>query len=120
MSHIVSVKSQVKDAAALAAACWRLNLAEPVRETVELFSGQATGLAVRLPNWQYPVVIDVAEGVVQLDNYDGHWGDIREYERLVQMYAVERTKIEARRHGHTVSETTLEDGSIKLQIHEGA
>jgi hypothetical protein len=120
MSHIVSIKSQLKDAAALAAACRRLKLAEPVRETVQLFSGQATGLAVRLPNWQYPVVVDIEAGVVQLDNYDGHWGDIREYERLIQMYAVEKTKIEARRHGRTVSETALEDGSIKLQISEGA
>jgi hypothetical protein len=47
------------------------------------------------------------------------WGEIKEYDRLIQMYAVERTKIEARRHGHTVSETALEDGTIKLQICEG-
>ena len=32
------------------------------------------------------------------------------------MYAVERTKIEARKKGHAVTETTLQDGSIRLQI----
>jgi hypothetical protein len=120
VSHIVSIKTQVKDPAALAAACRRLNLAEPVRETVPLFSGQATGLSVRLPNWQYPVVIDVEAGIVQFDNFGGHWGDQKELDRLMQAYAVEKTKLEARRHGHMASETVLEDGSIRLQIREGA
>jgi hypothetical protein len=35
------------------------------------------------------------------------------------MYAVEKAKIEARKKGHTVSEQTLTDGSVKLQILEG-
>lgn len=73
MSHIVSIKTQVRDAVALAAACRRLGLAEPVRETVHLFSGQATGLAVRFPGWEYPVVIDVDAGVVQYDDFNGNW-----------------------------------------------
>ena len=120
MSHVVTIKTQLKDATALSAACRRLGLTEPIRETVQLFSGQATGLAVRLPNWQYPVVVDVEIGSLQFDNYEGHWGDSRELDRLIQSYAVEKTKLEARRHGHTASETVLEDGSIKLQICEGA
>lgn len=119
MSHVVTIKTQLKDANALSAACLRLNLAEPVRETVQLFSGQSTGLAVRLPNWQYPVVVDVESGVAHFDNFDGNWGNPIELDRLIQAYAVEKTKIEARRHGHTVNETALEDGSIKLQIREG-
>jgi hypothetical protein len=32
------------------------------------------------------------------------------------MYAVERTKIEARKKGHAVTETLLQDGSIRVQI----
>jgi hypothetical protein len=36
------------------------------------------------------------------------------------MYAVEKTKLEARKKGHTVTEQALQDGSIKLQIIEGA
>jgi len=60
MSHIVTIQTQVRDPDALAAACRRLSLAEPKQETVPLFSGQATGLAVRLPNWQYPLVVDIA------------------------------------------------------------
>jgi hypothetical protein len=36
------------------------------------------------------------------------------------MYAVEKAKIEARKKGFSVSEQVLNDGSIKLQIVEGA
>jgi len=120
MSHIVTIQTQVRDAVALAAACRRLSLAEPVRETVQLFSGEATGLGVRLPDWQYPVVVDIEAGAVHFDNFGGHWGEQRELDRLMQAYAVEKTRLEARRNGLVASETTLQDGSIKLQIYEGA
>lgn len=104
----------------LAAACRRLSLTEPVRETVQLFSGQATGLAVRLPNWQYPVVVDIEIGAVHYDDFGGEWGEQRQLDRLFQAYAVERAKLEARKKGFSVNETALQDGSIKLQILEGA
>jgi hypothetical protein len=120
MSHIVTVKTQVKDAVALAAACRRLGLAEPAQETVQLFSGQATGLAVRLSGWQYPVVVDVQDAVVRLDNFGGEWGDQRRLDELLQAYAVEKTRLEARRQGLACSETVLQDGSIKVQILQGA
>jgi hypothetical protein len=38
----------------------------------------------------------------------------------MQLYAVERTKLEARKKGYQISEQQLSDGSIKLQIREGA
>jgi hypothetical protein len=120
VSHVVSIKSQVKDAEALAAACRRLGLTAPVHETVELFSGTVTGLAVRLPDWQYPVVVDVALGELQFDNYNGAWGNQSWLDRLLQNYSVEKARIEARRKGYAVHETMLQDGSIKLQILEGA
>lgn len=120
MSHLVTIKTQMKDAVALAAACRRLGLAEPVRETVHLFSGQATGLAVRLPKRQFPVVVDVEIGAVHFDNFEGNWGEQKQLDMLLQAYAVERTRLEARKKGYAVQETTLQDGSIKLQILEGA
>ncbi len=55
MSHLVTIKTEVRDAAAVRAACLRLSLPEPVQGTTKLFSGQVTGLAVQLPNWVYPV-----------------------------------------------------------------
>jgi hypothetical protein len=37
----------------------------------------------------------------------------------LQAYAVEKTKIEARRKGHAVTEQQLADGSIKLTVQVG-
>ena len=56
MSHLVTIKTQVRDANAVRAACRRLSLAEPVQGMTKLFSGDVEGLAVQLPDWIYPVV----------------------------------------------------------------
>jgi hypothetical protein len=118
MSHVVTIQAHVKDPAALASACRRLGLAEPAQETVELYSGKVTGLALRLPNWQYPVVVDLREGVLHYDNYQEQWGEQVQLDRLLQAYSVEKTKLEARKKNCSVTEQLLEDGSIKLQIIE--
>lgn len=44
------------------------------------------------------------------------WGDEAELHKLVQSYAVEKAKQEARRAGHNVFEQALSDGSIRLQL----
>jgi hypothetical protein len=116
VSHIVTIKTEVRDAAAVRAACRRLGLAEPIQSTVKLFSGEATGLAVQLPDWTYPVVCDTASGQAKFDNFEGRWGDQKELDRFMQAYAVEKSRIEARRRGHSVTEQQLQDGSIKLTI----
>ena len=119
MSHIVSIKTEVRDAAAIAAACRRLGLGEPVHGTARLFSGEASGWLVELPDWRYPVVCNVTSGELQYDNYGGHWGDQQKLDQFLQAYAVEKACIEARRRGHTVTEQLLTDGSIKLTIQIG-
>ena len=116
MSHIVTIKTEVHDAAAVRAACRRLNLAEPIHGTVKLFSSEATGLVVRLPDWTYGVVCDTGSGQIQFDNFNGRWGDQKELDRFMQTYAIEKAKQEARRKGHSTTEQTLPDGSIKLTI----
>jgi hypothetical protein len=120
MSHIVSIKTQIRDPSALAAACRRLGIEEPVQGTVELFSASATGLIVKLPGWHYPAVVDTASGSIQYDNYGGTWGKQEELDKLLQAYAVEKTRVEARHAGHTLTEQQLGDGSIKLTIQVGA
>ena len=120
MSHLVTIKARINDPAAIAAACRRLGLAQPVQGTAKLYSGEATGLLLQLPGWEFPAVIDLASGVVQYDNYSGAWGDQAHLDRFLQAYAVERAKQEARRKGYAVSEQTLADGSIRVQIVEGA
>ncbi len=119
MSHIVTIKTQVRDGAAVRAACGRLGLSAPVHGTAKLFNSQETGLIIQLPDWQYPIVCDTGTGEVKFDNFEGRWGDQKELDRFMQAYAVEMAKIEARKKGHTVAEQQLQDGSIKLTINVG-
>ena len=82
--------------------------------------GEATGLIVQLPGWDYPLAIDTLTGVIHYDNFGGEWGDQAQLDHFLQMYAVEKTKLEGRRKGYPVYEQALQDGSIKVQIIEGA
>ena len=119
MSHIVTIATEVRDPDAVAAACRRLALPEPVQRTARLFDGQATGLLVRLPGWLYPVVCDTTTGAVRFDNYNQQWGKQDQLDRFLQAYAVERARIEANKRGHHVVEQALADGSIRLTIRVG-
>lgn len=119
MSHIVEIQTEVKDAAAVRAACQRIGLPPPVQGTHKLFSGEATGLAVQLSGWKYPAVCELDTGQVRYDNYRGHWGDKRHMDAFLQAYAVERAKAESRRKGHQCTEQQLADGSVKLTINVG-
>ena len=120
MSHIVEIKTEVRDPLAIAAACDRLQLPAAASGTHRLYSGTAEGIAVQLPDWRYPVVCDTATGQLRYDNYGGQWGDAARLSQFLQAYAVEKARLEARRRGHTVTEQSLADGSIKLSIHLGA
>ena len=120
MSHIVTVKTEVRDPVAVAAACRRLGLAEPVQGTAQLFSDQATGLLIRLPGWLCPVVCTPATGELRYDNYNGAWGGEEQLDRFKQSSAVEKATLEARKKGSPVSESSLADRSIRLQILAGA
>jgi hypothetical protein len=120
LSHIVELHTEVRDATAVQAACQRLRLPQPVQGTAKLFSGEATGLAVQLSDWRYPVVCDLGSGQLRYDNYNGKWGEHKHLDAFLQAYAVERAKAEARRKGHAWTEQQLADGSIKLTINVGS
>lgn len=119
MSHIVEVQTEVRDPASIVAACSRLSLPAPIFGETKLYTTSAVGWAVQLPEWRYPVVCDVVTAKIAFDNFEGRWGDPRQLDRFVQGYAVERARLEARRRGHTVTEQSLADGSIKLTIQVG-
>ena len=119
MSHIVEIKTEVRDEAAVKAACVRLQIPTPEHKTVRLFNATATGLCVQLPGWSYPVVANLQTGQVSYDNYNGHWGEQSKLNQFLQAYAVEKSKIEARKKGHMVTETNLQDGSIKVTVRVG-
>ena len=92
------------------------SISAPRQEAVRLFSSTAEGLAVNLPGWRYPLVCELATGTLHYDNFGGRWGDERELNRFMQAYAVEKTRIEARKQSHSVTEYLLADGSIRLSI----
>ena len=119
MSHVVQIRTQVKDPVAIRAGCDRLKLAEPVYGKTKLFSSTLTGWAVTLPEWRYPVVCDVDSGELAFDNYEGRWGERNRLDEFLQAYAVEKAKLEARKKGYSASEQTLADGSIKVSISVG-
>ena len=119
MSHIVKIQTQVRDEAAVVAACQRRQLAAPERGKHRLFSREVEGLAVRLRDWQYPAVCQLETGEVLYDNFGGRWGEQRELDGFIQAYAVEKARIEARKRGHTITEQSLADGSIKVTVQIG-
>jgi hypothetical protein len=77
------------------------------------------GLGVQLPKWRYPAVCQLDTGEIRFDNFNGRWGEQQHLDRFLQMYAVEKAKIEARRRGNTCTEQQLADGSIKLTVNAG-
>jgi hypothetical protein len=120
VSHIVTIQTKVRDPASVAAACARMSLPAPTVGTAALFGGHVNGLLVQLPGWTYPAVVDLASGELKYDNFEGRWGDRAHLDRFVQLYAVERAKLEARTRGYPVTEEALQDGSVRLHIIETA
>ena len=119
MSHIVEIETEIRDPVAIQAACQRLALPKPIFGSAKLLTTSATGWAVQLPKWRYPVVCDVNTAKIAFDNYEGRWGDPKQLDRFLQGYAVEKAKLEARKNGHMVLEEPLRDGSIKLTVRIG-
>jgi len=116
VSHIVTIQTEVRDPAAIHAACDRLKLPAPRRGTAKLFTTEATGVIVTLPRWRFPVVCRTEVGAIVVDNYGGKWGEQQELDRFLQAYAIEKTRLEARKQVHDVVEQALVDGSIKLTV----
>ena len=119
MSHIVEIKTEVRDATAIDNACQRLRLPQPVQGTHRLFSSEVSGLGVQFPDWRYSAVCQLDTGEIHYDNYGGRWGKQCHLDRFLQAYAIERAKMEARRKGHTITEQSLADGSVKLTVTVG-
>ena len=116
MSHIAQIKTEVRDGAAVEAACRRLKLAQPTVGEFKVYQVNRTGTGVQLPDWQFPVVFNLETGAVDFDNYNGSWGETAELDKFLQAYAVEKAIHEAQKGGYSVYEQQLDDGSIKLNI----
>ena len=124
MSHVVTVKLEIKDVEALRAACNRIDGAELVNNGDLMDLGMYTrgsekqGIGLQLEGWNNHVMIVPETGEVRYDNYNGRWGAQEKLDELVQAYSVEKVKLEAMMHGHVVTEEYQENGDIKWKVQD--
>lgn len=118
MSHIVTCKVELKNEGCLLKAAEALGLEHLGKKTHEMYGRQkATGHGFRLPDWQYPVVID-EQGTARYDNYNGSWGKQVELDKLVQEYSAQVAEEQALMSGMTVERNVLENGDLELNMTE--
>jgi len=112
MSHIAEVKVEFKDMDALKAACVRCGAEFIGMGTHQVYAEQRQGVAFKPKGWHYPVVLQGSTAA--MDNFNGYWGEMSEFNRVKQMYAVEVAKKAAKRQGMSITERKQADGSIRL------
>lgn len=121
MSHISKIELEVRDIEVLTNACKRLGLVFlKGRKTFKWFGKEANcDHAISIPGSDYEIGIVGAEGLFELncDYYDrniekaiGPQGGL-----LKQAYAIEKTKVEARKKGYSVVERQIKTG-IRLHV----
>lgn len=114
MSHLVTIRTQIRDLEAVKTACKKLGLQAPTQGKAKVFEQEVEGTIVQLPLWRFPVVINLTTGALHYDNWNERWGNQSDLHRFTQRYAVEKSILEARKQGHSVQEQSLADGSIRL------
>lgn len=124
MSHVVSIQAQVKNPDALIRACQGKNIpfTRAIGQKVDLYERAVTGdFSMKLPGWQFPLVIDTATGEAHYDNYGGRWGDERILQDFLQEYSLqvaEEQAYELTLQGWTVERQKQENGDIQLVIQQ--
>jgi hypothetical protein len=123
MSHFVAIKTSVRDVNALRKACEELGL-----ELLE--KGTARGYASNKIKGDYVIRLkgpyDIAANLdketgafgLSTDWYAGHVEKEvgAGYAKLLQLYAIHKTLLEAKKKGLTCRRQQLGDGSVKLTI----
>ena len=122
MSHFITIKTQIKDIEALRSAVNEMGLQLIPNSTARGFYQQTLKgeFVIRLKG-PYDIALNkTPDGSYGLttDWWDGHVE--REvgskFGRLLQLYGIHKTMIEARKKGHFVQRKAQKDGSIKLTI----
>ena len=122
MSHFATVETQVRDATALKGACAEMGL-QVLENAVARGYGRNSvqgDIVIRLKG-PYDIALNrQVDGNYGLttDWWGGHVeAEVgKDYGRLLQLYAVHKAQIEARKKGLIVRRQTLGDGSVKLVI----
>jgi hypothetical protein len=124
MSNIVTITCQYTDKNIIKAAVKRCQavllgkdgeeVTEPAVGTHRFYSGNRTGIGVKLRGWEYPAVI--TDKTVEFDNHNGRWGQLDRLREFQQAYAVESVLAKARnsRQFCQVQENQLENGCVEI------
>jgi Protein of unknown function (DUF1257) len=123
MSHFVAIKTSVRDVNALKKACEELGLELLEKTTARGFASNTLkgDYVIRLKGpYDIALNLDPESGSYGLstDWYAGHVEKEvgKDYSRLLQLYAIHKTQIEARKKGLSCRRQQLGDGSIKISI----
>jgi hypothetical protein len=122
MSHFTTVKTQIKDIAALRSACAELGLT--VKQNAQArgyYENKTKGEYViqlkgpydialnKQPDGSFGITADLWEGYVEKEVG-------KDYGKLMQLYGVHKATIEARKKGLSVLRRPQQNGSIKLVL----
>ena len=86
-SETRQVKTQMKNMEALKQAVKSLKGTILDGDTHRLFSGTVKGVGIKLPKWNYPLVLK-EDGTLAYDDYNGRWGDKNDIKKLQQEYTL--------------------------------
>jgi hypothetical protein len=122
MSHFTTIQTQVRDLDALRAALGELGVTLVANTVARGYAGNTLkgDHVIRLkgpydialnktPDGSYGLTTDWWEGHVEKEVG-------ADFGRLLQLYGIHKTTIEARKRGHMVQRKAQTDGSIKLTI----
>ena len=122
MSHFTEIRTQVRDIAALRDACKELDLQLTDKTTSRGYAGQTRqgDYVIRLKG-PYDIALSHQDDGTYALTTDWWAGHVEKevgqgFGRLLQLYGVHKTRLEAKRKGYTVKRQTLADGAIKLTI----
>lgn len=114
------MKTSIKDLRILASACAALGLTDITTgsHSVRVFTRDVRGdFSVKLPGWNYPVVVDATTGEVHYDNYNQAWGKDKELHKLLQEYALETSENqleEFKLQGWNIERQMQDNGDIQI------
>ncbi|MDD4442691.1 MAG: DUF1257 domain-containing protein [Kiritimatiellae bacterium] len=122
MSHFATVETRIRDIGALRAACTELGLVLADNAVARGYGSNTMkgDLVIRLKG-PYDIALnrqDDGNYGLTTDFWGGHVETEvgKDYGRLLQLYAVHKAQIEARKKGLTCRRQSLGDGSVKLVI----
>jgi len=114
MSHTAALKAvEIRDAEILLQVAKEMKLEYVGHKEYTMYDGQKkVGHGFKLPGWSRELVINTEAGEASYDNYNGHWGNQLELDKLCQAYAAESNRRQAAMQGYAVQEEFLENGDL--------